>query len=351
MNKKLAIIAALAVVGVFAAVVVFSDVEETSLISKVVRYPQRLREQKNFTKLFNQWKAKHNKTYGGVEHDKRFNIFVANYKKYEKINANKKNTFKVGINKFSDLTKAEFSSLYTGLKKKNRTHRAVVDEEVEIENFRVKTNATLDWRQKGAVTPVKNQGQCGSCWAFSTTGSLEGFHFLKAGKLLSFSEQQLVDCSGSYGNDGCDGGLMEYAMDYTAKYGLEQESTYPYTGADGNCNYKQSEATTLNSGYQTANSDSALEKALQLGPVSVSVEADQDVFQGYESGVLNSDECGTNLDHGVLAVGYGTQKGQGYWIVKNSWGADWGQEGYLWIARSSGDGICGINMDNVYPIA
>jgi len=241
------------------------------------------------------------------------------------------------------LTKAEFASIYLGLKQKNITKRSQPIEYVQV------GADTVDWRTKGAVTGIKNQGQCGSCWAFSSTGSLEGLNFLKNGKLLSFSEQQLVDCSGSYGNEGCDGGLMESALEYTAAKGVELESDYPYTAQDGSCKYSASKVAFKNKNYAAASSDSLLEKAVNIGPVSVSVEADQDVFQYYTSGVLNDASCGTDLDHGVLAVGYGTSGKTGYWIVKNSWGTAWGDSGYLKIARSSGDGVCGINMDNCYP--
>ena len=352
MNKKLAIIAAFAVVGVFAAVVVFrSEIEETLMPSTRFR-PTASPQLLDLTNVFTQWKQTHGKTYSGAEHQKRYTIFQSNYKTYQQINADKRNTFKVGLNRFSDLTRAEFAALHLGLKRRAVPHRVEVEEEetVEIQDFTVKGNAvTVDWRQKGAVTPVKNQGNCGSCWAFSTTGALEGYHFVKTGKLLNFSEQQLVDCSGSYGNQGCNGGLMESAMKYTAQYGLEQETAYPYTGKDGKCKYDKSKATTLNKGYKAANGDSGLEAALKNGPVSVSIEADQAVFQGYTGGVLNSQSCGTNLDHGVLAVGYGTENGQGYWIVKNSWGTSWGEKGYVRIARASGKGICGINQDNCQP--
>jgi len=351
MNKKHAIILALAVVGVFAAVVVFnSNIEETEFAYRIFRFPGQIKSSnKNLTALFRQWKAKHNKTYGGVEHQKRYNIFADNYKRIEKINAKEK-SFTVGLNKFADLTKAEFSSMYLGLKKKKNATRKLEELEDTVELI-ITSNDSVDWRTKGAVTGVKDQGQCGSCWAFSSTGSLEGLNFQKTSKLLSFSEQQLVDCSGSYGNEGCDGGLMESALDYTAAKGVQLESDYPYTAQDGSCKYSAAKVAFTNKAYKTANGDSGLEAAVKIGPVSVSVEADQDVFQFYTSGILNSKSCGTNLDHGVLAVGYGTSGSTGYWIVKNSWGTSWGDTGYLKIARATGSGICGINLDNVIPTA
>jgi C1A family cysteine protease len=208
------------------------------------------------------------------------------------------------------------------------------------------------------VTPVKNQGQCGSCWAFSTTGSVEGAYFLKNGTLYSLSEQQLVDCSDAQGNQGCNGGLMDYAFTYIIQNkGITSELTYPYTAADGTCNKKKAEdvyATITAFTDVTPNSDEDLMTAIVQQPVSVAVEADQDSFQLYTGGVMTA-ACGTNLDHGVLAVGYGTEGGNDYYKVKNSWGADWGMKGYILLGRGSqyngGSGQCGILMDPSYPTA
>jgi len=212
-----------------------------------------------------------------------------------------------------------------------------------------------DWRAKGAVTPIKNQQQCGSCWAFSTTGSLEGLNFINNGKLLSFSEQQLVDCSGSYGNEGCDGGWPFWALQYTAANGIELESVYPYTAQDGTCQYNKANVVFTNAGYGnvTNYNEVAMETQLLIQPISVCVEADQSVFQLYTGGVITSASCGTQLDHAILAVGYAsTSAGQNYWIVKNSWGPSWGQSGYVYIAKSNSTnsyGVCGIAMNVAYP--
>merc|ERR1719253_1416561 len=184
---------------------------------------------------------------------------------------------------------------------------------------------SVDWVSKGAVTPVKNQGQCGSCWAFSTTGSTEGANFLKTGTLKSFSEQELVDCAQSFGNQGCNGGLMDDGFKYIESKGDVLETTYPYTGKTGTCSSsKTSNPVVKVSGYKDvqANSASQLKAAVQQQPVSVAIEADQSGFQFYKSGVF-SGTCGTSLDHGVLVVGYGTDSGKKYWKVKNSWGATW----------------------------
>jgi hypothetical protein len=215
---------------------------------------------------------------------------------------------------------------------------------------------SVDWRTKGAVTPVKNQGQCGSCWAFSTTGSVEGAVAIKTGKLTSVSEQQLVDCSGAEGNQGCNGGLMDYAFEYIIKNGgLDTESDYAYTARDGSCNAAKAatKASSISSYKDVAhNSEAQLIAAVTQQPVSVAIEADQSGFQLYKSGVF-SGPCGTQLDHGVLAVGYNTDStGKNYWIVKNSWGASWGLQGYILMAQGKGAaGICGINMEPSYPTA
>jgi len=194
----------------------------------------------------------------------------------------------------------------------------------------------MDWREKGAVGKVKNQGQCGSCWSFSTTGAVEGAMFLKTGTLDSYSEQQLVDCSTE--NHACQGGLMDYAFQYIETHPLMTESEYPYKAKKGTCEYDESKGVGKVKSFKDVAHDGFFHKkggqlklALQNGPVSVAVEADQMVFQHYKSGVITSG-CGSKLDHGVLAVGYGTEDGEDFFIVKNSWGPEWGDKGYLKIS-------------------
>ncbi len=217
----------------------------------------------------------------------------------------------------------------------------------------VEAPASMDWRTQGAVTPVKNQGQCGSCWAFSTTGSLEGCHAIKTGNLVSLSEQNLVDCDTVDG--GCNGGLMDNAFAFIQREGgVDTEASYPYEGYGDTCRYSTSNIGATDSGFVDVarNSESALVEALSGRPVSIAIEADTMVFQQYAGGVLDSTSCGTQLDHGVLAVGYGTDPSGGdYYIVKNSWGASWGESGYLRISRknASNGGICGINKSASYP--
>jgi cathepsin L len=247
------------------------------------------------------------------------------------------------------MTPHEWSSKYLGLSKNtyaNRTYSFVKP---------VALPASIDWTVKGAVTPVKDQGQCGSCWAFSATGALEGAWFLKNGSLYNVSEQQLVDCSTAEGNEGCNGGLMDDAFQYVIDNGLTTDAAYPYTATGPNaCQAKGKLTVVKATGFTDVvpNSETALMSALTEQPVSVAVEADQGSFQFYSSGVMTK-SCGTQLDHGVLAVGYGTLDGQDYYKVKNSWGEDWGMKGYILLGRGTAfgaQGQCGIQMAASFPV-
>jgi len=232
----------------------------------------------------------------------------------------------------------------------------IVADEIHEAPADVSTLATsINWVEKGSVTPVKDQGQCGSCWSFSATGAMEGAYKNKKGTLPSLSEQNFVDCDNrsNGGSDlGCNGGLMDSAFSWAKKNGgICTEAAYPYTSGTtkkaGTCSQscKQSQYAPIGFTDVAVKSDSAMMSALNLGPVSVAIEADQSAFQLYKSGVFTG-TCATNLDHGVLAVGYGTESGKDYYLVKNSWGTSWGDKGYIKLGRGDSynnkSGQCGI---------
>jgi cathepsin L len=303
---------------------------------------------------FESFKSVHGKKYTSHEEEAaRRAIFNLNMKRINEHNADKTNTYTMAMNQFGDLTSDEFATTYIGGFRgvsgpKNFELSHLTDSAVPT---------SVDWVTAGAVTPVKNQGQCGSCWAFSTTGSVEGITEISTGKLLSLSEQQLVDCSGSAGNQGCNGGLMDNAFDWiVSNGGICSESAYPYQGVQGTCQTTCSPVAKI-SGHTDVptDSESALKSAVAQQPVSIAIEADQSSFQFYSGGVMTG-ACGTNIDHGVLAVGYGTQNSQDYWLVKNSWGASWGQNGYIMLGRggagyNGGAGQCGLYSSPSYANA
>jgi C1A family cysteine protease len=301
---------------------------------------------------FDEWSIFYGKTYEPTERDYRETVYNTNLETIMLHNEGN-STWRMEVNKFADLTPAEFSSRFLGLTK--RPSRKLRSAEFVGNASALPTS--VDWSAKGAVTPIKNQEQCGSCWAFSTTGSVEGAWFIAKGQLPSLSEQQLVDCSTAEGNQGCNGGLMDYAFEYIIKNkGITTEAAYPYTATGPNkCQAAGKPVAATLSGYKdvSPNSETALLTAIVQQPVSVAVEADQSVFQFYSGGVMNS-ACGTQLDHGVLAVGYGTASSGGdYYKVKNSWGADWGEQGYILLARGTSfnpSGQCGIQMQPSYPV-
>jgi cathepsin L len=293
--------------------------------------------------------TKFNKNYAATEVADRYTIFRKNVDWIDEFNNRTDVTFTVGINQFADLTNVEFQRLYLGLRipANKRASTPVVTPIAPMAN-----PTSVDWVKQGAVTPVKDQGQCGSCWSFSTTGSVEGCHFLATKKLVSLSEQNLVDCSQAEGNQGCDGGLMDDAFQYIIdNKGIDTEKSYPYHATDGTCHYSKTTCGSTITAFTdvATGSEAALETAVASRPVSVAIDASQNSFQFYSSGVYYEPSCSsTQLDHGVLAAGYGTSGSTPYWLVKNSWGTSWGLKGYIWMSKNKNNN-CGIATMASYP--
>jgi len=318
------------------------------------------------------WKAEFGKSYSDVEEEAyRFLQFMENW---EMINAHNQKglNYSLGLNQFGDLSVEEFQYAVHGHARgclrdtKAPKPKFAYDSTPSLESTIADgANPTaIDWTDvdgKSYVTPVKNQGQCGSCWAFSTTGSLESRYAIKHGvtgsAITTLSEQELVDCSKSEGNEGCNGGLMDDAFKYVEKAnGLCSESEYKYEGRDGTC--KASACGThydAISSYSDVKSDSEsdFETAVVAGPVSIAVDAAGTTWQFYNGGIVDGN-CGTRLDHGVLAVGYGAEGSQKYWKVKNSWGESWGEKGYIRLCKECGkngnSGECGLLKQPSFPV-
>jgi len=301
---------------------------------------------------FHKFIRTYGRSYTPSEYQHRFDVFSANVERAAQLSAASKHaTF--GVTQFMDLTPEEFKANYLSTAGFPTKHNGPV---VTMSDAEIEASAnSVDWRTKGVVTPVKNQGQCGSCWSFSTTGNVEGQHALKTGKLVSLSEQNLVDCDhecmtyeGQQScDDGCNGGLMPNAFTYIMKNnGIDTEDSYPYTAVTGyTCLFNASNVGATISGFNNIASDEKVMAAYCAKNGPISIAADAEIWQYYVGGVLADVPCGTTLDHGILIVGYGTETDSfgfqiDYWIVKNSWGASWGESGYLYIQR--GVNMCGL---------
>ena len=298
----------------------------------------------NIDQLWIQWKQQNGKSFGtNSEEEYRFSVFKQNHAIVQNSNSQNR-SFTLGLNKFADLTNLEFKAQYLGTK--------VPAQKNNIKHIPYTSKDHVDWRGI-AVSDVKNQGHCGSCWAFSTTGAVEGLYGVNNPYKLqkSFSEQQLVDCArGIWNNNGCNGGLMDQAFNYIMKYGITEESQYEYTAMDGQCKYTSDMKAFEFSSYVDvpADDNNALKSAVAQAPVSVAIEGEY--IKLYTGGIFDNWECGNHLDHGVLVVGYGSEGDKDFWIVKNSWGSSWGEIGYVRFARKdSGVGICGITKQASYP--
>uniref|UniRef100_A0A672JST2 Cathepsin 12 n=1 Tax=Sinocyclocheilus grahami TaxID=75366 RepID=A0A672JST2_SINGR len=286
------------------------------------------------------WKSLHQISYD----EERQIIWETNLQMIEKNNDDFRfglSTFNMAMNKYGDLTKMEYKLLLGATINGPINRRGKV---ASAQTLRVNANrlglTNVDYRAQGYVTEVKDQGYCGSCWAFSTTGAIEGQMFKKTGRLVSLSEQQLVDCSRSYGTYGCSGAWMANAYDYVIHKGLESSDTYPYTSA------VSSECVFI-----PARDEQALADAVAtIGPITVAIDADHPSFLFYSSGIYKESNCNpNNLNHAVLVVGYGSEGGKDYWIIKNSWGTGWGDGGYMRMIRN-GKNTCGIASYALYPI-
>jgi C1A family cysteine protease len=273
----------------------------------------------------------------------RFNVFKANLVRAAYQNQNDQGTAEYGVTQFMDMTEEEFAETYLTLQHDEHNEWMGGLDQMD---FLAKTEdapESYDWREHGAVTPVKDQGQCGSCWAFSTIANIEGQYFLKNNKLESFSEQELVDCD-KKSDQGCNGGLMQNAFVFLEETGFELESEYKYTARDGTCHAKEHTQEGKVASWKMVSRD-AKEIAATLastGPLSAAVNASW--FQTYMGGIMDPFFCNPKkLDHGITLVGYGAEGGKDFWIIKNSWNTSWGEKGYVRLAR--GHGKCGINTN------
>jgi len=321
---------------------------DASTLANIVQLPARKSFKKSPCKTY----------YTQEEEIARFNIFVENQRAIDAHNEEfkaGKHTFQLGMNQFGDMTNEEFRTRMNGYR---RSGASIVEPSTGIFQSTLKDlPESVDWRTKGYVTEVKDQKQCGSCWAFSATGSLEGQHFKSTGKLVSLSEQNLVDCSQKQGNEGCNGGWMDSAFTYIkVNNGIDTEKSYPYTAKDGKCRFSASNVGANDTGFTDIKQgdESDLTSAIAtVGPISVAIDASKMSFQFYSKGVYYEPRCKNgpdDLDHGVLAVGYGVQDdGTKYYIVKNSWGGSWGDKGYLLMSREKNNN-CGIATSASYPL-
>ncbi|KAF5740806.1 low-temperature-induced cysteine proteinase [Tripterygium wilfordii] len=303
------------------------------------------------SELFETWCKQHGKSYSS-EQEKlyRLKVFEDNYEFVTKHNDLGSSSYELSLNAFADLTHHEFKASKLGL---SGAGARFEQRNLGSIGFVGDVPASFDWRRKGAVTEVKDQGSCGACWAFSATGAIEGINKIVTGSLVSLSEQELIDCDKSY-NAGCGGGLMDYAYQFIVEnHGVDTEQDYPFIARERTCNKDKLRRHVVTiDGYTDVppNNEKELLKAVAAQPVSVGICGSERAFQLYSKGIF-AGPCSTSLDHAVLIVGYGSENGLDYWIVKNSWGTSWGMNGYIYMARNGGnsDGVCGINMLASYP--
>lgn len=304
-------------------------------------------------KEFHDWTVKYNKSsywVNGKNLTQEINAFIDNKNFIDNHNS-WNNNYKLELNHFADIHYDEW--LYQKHFNERMFTKEYTDPIEKIKNDNLPSH--VDWRKENLVTPVKNQQQCGSCWTFSATGSMEGQHAKKTGKLISLSESQIVDCDVNGSDQGCNGGFMDGAFKYViTNGGIESELDYPYQPFDNKCSYNKNKVVAKFKGYKDVKGGEAglKEAVAKIGPISVGIDASNPSFQFYKSGVYYEPECSTTmLDHGVLVVGYGTtQNGSDFWLVKNSWGENWGINGYIMMSRDKNNN-CGIATQPSYPIS
>eukprot|EP01018_Ginkgo_biloba_P029126 Gb_19399 [translate_table: standard] len=311
--------------------------------------PEEVLDEDRKFNLYESWLVKHKKVYNSLEEkQQRYEIFKDNLGFIEAVNQ-KNQSYWLGLNEFADMSHDEFKSKYLGTKPNMSNRLRGYGKPFRYENV-VDIPNSVDWRKQGAVTRIKNQASCGSCWAFSTVAAVEGINKIITGNLIPLSEQELVDCD-KPSNQGCNGGVMDYAYAFIiSNGGIDSEEDYPYKGRETRCDAKKMKSKVVSiDKYEDVpqNNEEALIKALANQPLSVAIQASGREFQFYKGGVF-SGPCGIELDHGVAAVGYA----QDHIIVKNSWGPHWGEEGYIRMQRGMGkhEGMCGINQMASYPV-
>ncbi|PAN22666.1 hypothetical protein PAHAL_4G035500 [Panicum hallii] len=324
--------------------------------------PPAERADEEVRRMYASWKSEHGRPRGncdlagGEEEDRlRLEVFRDNLRYIDAHNAEADaglHSFRLGLTPFADLTVEEYRGRVLGFRGRRSAARRAGSTRY-LRRRRDQLPDDVDWRQLGAVTEVKNQEQCGGCWAFSAVAAMEGINSIVTGNLISLSEQEVIDCDSQDG--GCNGGIMQNAFQFVINNGgIDTEADYPFTGTDGTCdaNRVNEKVVTIDNFVDVAtNNETALQEAVASQPVSVAIDAAGRAFQHYQSGIFNG-MCGTRLDHGVTAVGYGSENGRDFWIVKNSWSDGWGEGGYIRMARNvpSPRGKCGIAMDASYPV-